>query len=74
MNTKTFNYYTYDLGKYYTLLPQSPNWSLEDFIKQHNAVKVPAGFSYNSGNNTDWETTQGLRALIKEHVDSTFEL
>ncbi len=74
MITPSDSYYTYDLGKYYTILPSSHNWSLEDFIGQHNAVKVPVGFAYNSGENSEWETVEGLRALIKEHVDSTFEI
>jgi hypothetical protein len=60
------------LGKYYTILPSSHHWKLEDFIKEFNAVKVPVGFYYNSGENTEWETVEGLRSLIKEHVDSTF--
>ncbi|HTN45685.1 MAG TPA: UDP-N-acetylglucosamine 4,6-dehydratase (inverting) [Flavipsychrobacter sp.] len=63
---------TYDLGKYYTILPTVPRWKLEDFIKEFNAVKVPEGFAYNSGDNTEWETVAGLRQLIKEHVDPTF--
>lgn len=74
MITPSDSYYTYDLGKYYTILPSSHNWSLEDFIKQHNAVKVPAGFTYNSGENTEWETVEGLRELIREHVDPGFEV
>lgn len=74
MITPSDSYYTYDLGKYYTILPSSHNWSLEDFIKQHNAVKVPTGFAYNSGENTEWETVEGLRELIKEHVDSSFNV
>jgi UDP-N-acetylglucosamine 4,6-dehydratase len=63
---------TYDLGKYYTILPTVPRWKLDDFIKEFNAVKVPEGFAYNSGDNTEWETVDGLRQLIKEHVDPTF--
>jgi UDP-N-acetylglucosamine 4,6-dehydratase/5-epimerase len=74
MITPSDSYYTYDLGKYYTILPSSPKWSIEDFIKQHNAVKVPAGFAYNSGENTEWETVEGLRELIKEHVDPEFRI
>lgn len=73
MITPSDSYYTYDLGKYYTILPASHNWPLEDFVKQHNAVKVPVGFAYNSGDNTEWETVESLRLLIKEHVDTTFE-
>lgn len=31
-------------------------------------------FSYNSGNNEQWETVETLRQLIKEYVDPNFEL
>ena len=49
-------------------------WKTEDFVKAFNAKKVKQGFSYNSGDNEDWETIESLRGLIKEHVDSTFEV
>lgn len=63
---------TYDLGKYYAILPQKPNFSLEDFINHFNAKLVDSNFYYNSGNNTEWETIDSLRALVKQHVDSNF--
>ena len=74
MITPSDSYYTYDLGKYYTILPASHNWSLNDFIKEHQAVKVPAGFAFNSGENTEWETVEGLRDLIRQHVDQSFSI
>ncbi len=74
MITPSDSFYTYDLGKYYTILPATHQWKIEDFKKQFNATKVEAGFAYNSGENTEWETIEGLRALIKEHVDSSFEV
>jgi len=73
MITSSDSFYTYDLGKYYTILPATHQWKLEDFIKTFKAEKVPLGFSYNSGENMDWETVESLRGLINEHVDSTFE-
>lgn len=72
MITPSDSYYTYDLGKYYTILPSSHQWSLEQFVQEHNAVKVEEGFAYNSGENTEWETVEGLRELIREHVDENF--
>jgi UDP-N-acetylglucosamine 4,6-dehydratase (inverting) len=72
MITPSDSFYTYDLGKYYTILPSVPKWKLEDYIKEFNAVKVPNGFAYNSGENEEWETVEGLRELIKNHVDPTF--
>ena len=74
MITASDSFYTYDLGKYYTILPATHQWSLEDYIKTFNAKKVPLGFSYNSGDNDEWETVESLRTLIKEHVDPTFEV
>lgn len=72
MITSSDSFYTYDLGKYYTILPAMHQWKTEDFVKAFNAKKVKQGFSYNSGDNEDWETIESLRILIKEHVDSTF--
>jgi len=74
MITYSDSNYTYDLGKYYTILPSSPKWKLDDFIANFGAKKVAPGFQYNSGKNEQWETVESLRALIKEHVDPTFEL
>lgn len=72
MITPSDSFYTYDLGKYYTILPATHMWKLEDYLTTFKAEKVPLGFSYNSGENSEWETIESLRGLIKEHVDSNF--
>lgn len=72
MITSSDSYNTYDLGKYFTILPSVPHFNLEHFIATFDAVKVPEGFNYNSGTNTEWETVAGLRELIKVHVDANF--
>lgn len=72
MITSSDSYNTYDLGKYFTILPSVPHFDLDEFVSTFSAVKVPEGFNYNSGTNTEWETVNGLRALIKEHVDVNF--
>ncbi|THD67722.1 UDP-N-acetylglucosamine 4,6-dehydratase (inverting) [Robertkochia marina] len=74
MITPSDSFYTYDLGKYYAILPATHRWSLENFVKVFDAKKVPLGFSYNSGENTEWETVESLRTLIKEHVDPSFSV
>lgn len=75
MITDTDSLNTIDLGKYYAILPSvSFVYTEEDYLKHHNAEKVPFGFNYNSGTNTEWETVEGLRDLIKEHVDAGFEV
>lgn len=74
MITPSDSFYTYDLGKYYTILPSKPKWKVDNFIAEHKAKKVKEGFAYNSGENTEWETIDSLRSLIKEHVDSSFNV
>jgi UDP-N-acetylglucosamine 4,6-dehydratase len=72
MITSSDSYLTYDLGKYYVILPSTPKWDVQHFLKSNEAKKVVSGFSYNSLNNTEWLTVEELRSLIKEHVDSNF--
>lgn len=72
MITSSDSFTTYDLGKYYVILPQVPNWNLEEYIAHFNAKLVERGFKYTSGENTEWETVDSLRKLIKEHVDTSF--
>jgi UDP-N-acetylglucosamine 4,6-dehydratase len=68
MITGSDSYFTYDLGKYYVILPnQSMGWELDDFIGKFNAKKVPEGFYYNSGTNTEWIGIEEIRSLISEH-------
>lgn len=74
MITPSDSFYTYDLGKYYTILPSRPKWDSNEFIKKFNAKKVDEGFSYNSGNNTEWESVETLRDLIIKHVDPSFKV
>ncbi len=74
MITMSDSFNTWDLGKYYAILPQKTNFKLEDFVSRFKAKKVTEGFSYNSGENDEWETIESLRSLIKEHVDSNFKL
>lgn len=73
MITPSDSFNTYDLGKYYVILPTEPIWDLNEFKKTYNAELVKPGFSYNSGENTEWETVESLRSLIKEHLYPNFE-
>jgi UDP-N-acetylglucosamine 4,6-dehydratase len=73
MITQSDSFNTYDLGKYYVILPTKPIWDLNEFKNKHNAELVQPGFSYNSGENTEWETVESLRSLIKEHLYPNFE-
>jgi UDP-N-acetylglucosamine 4,6-dehydratase len=68
MITASDSFTTYDLGKYYVILPQLTNWKLSEFIKKFSAVKVPEGFKYNSGENKEFLSAPELRQLIQEHL------
>jgi UDP-N-acetylglucosamine 4,6-dehydratase len=74
MITTSDSFYTYDLGKYYTIVPSVPKWNISEFVNHFDAKKVELGFKYNSGENTEWETIEGLRKLIVEYVEPTFEV
>jgi len=74
MITASDSFFTYDLGKYYTILPAVPNFSLEGYINFHSARKVEQGFCYDSATNPEWESVESLRNLIKKHVDNTFTI
>lgn len=74
MITSSDSYYTYDLGKYYTILPSVPKWNINEYINKFNAKKVKKGFTYNSEENHEWETVSSLRKLILEHVDANFKV
>jgi len=74
MITSSDSFYTYDLGKYYTILPPNPKWRVEDFKAQFGAKLVENGFSYNSKENKEWETIESLKELIKLHVSQDSEV
>lgn len=74
MITSSDSFYTYDLGKYFAILPATHKWNLEEFKSNFDAKKVPKGFAYNSGTNTKWETVESMRILIREHIDPEFSI
>jgi UDP-N-acetylglucosamine 4,6-dehydratase/5-epimerase len=72
MITMSDSFNTVDIGKYFAILPQQPTFSHTDYLKHFNATPVPQGFSYNSGDNDQWETVETLRSHIKQFVDPNF--
>lgn len=73
MITQSDSFTTYDLGKYFAILPQVTNWDINNYVKHFNAKKVEVGFQYNSGTNDEWISTDQLRQLITKHVDESFK-
>lgn len=74
MITASDSYNTYDIGKYYVVLPNNPKWDVEKFINKYNAKKVKIGFKYNSAENTEWLNVEDIRKLIIKHVDKNFSI
>ena len=75
MITRSDSYNTVDLGNYYAILPQNSSYSKytkQEYIKAFNAINVNKEFSYDSGSNTEWETVETIRKLVKDHVDPNF--
>lgn len=65
MITSSDSLNTYDLGKYYVILPNDHKIK-QKFIKHNKCVKVPKGFSYNSKDNVEWETVGSLKEKIEK--------
>ena len=65
---------TFDIGKYYVILPQKTIFDRDKFIKHFKAKLVDPNFSYNSGDNDKWETVDSLRELVKKYVDPNFKV
>jgi len=74
MITSSDSFTTYDLGKYFAILPQVTNWNLEEYKKHFKAQSVPVGFQFNSGKNSEWVNVEQLRELIKKHVEPEFSI
>jgi len=70
MITKSDSYNTIDIGKYYAILPSGCN--LEKYLEYYKATKVKEGFSYNSGENSQWLSVEDMTELIKTYVDKNF--
>jgi UDP-N-acetylglucosamine 4,6-dehydratase (inverting) len=70
MITSSDSFTTYDIGNYFVILPQMPNWKIADFIEHFGGTPVPAGFNYTSDANQHFLSVEELRQLIVEHVTS----
>jgi UDP-N-acetylglucosamine 4,6-dehydratase/5-epimerase len=70
MITASDSFNTVDLGRYYAILPTGAEYSILEYCERMNARPVEAGFSYNSGSNTEFLTVEQLREMIRTHLDS----
>ncbi|WP_338875984.1 UDP-N-acetylglucosamine 4,6-dehydratase (inverting) [Spirosoma sp. SC4-14] len=65
MITSSDSFTTYDLGKYYAILPQVPVWNINDYINFFKAEKVKPGFRYSSDSNEEWVNVDAIKMLIE---------
>jgi len=72
MITTADSFTTYDLGKYYAILPS--DGQVQRLYGQANISLKPVetGFSYNSGSNPDFLSVDQLRTMISVNVDPSF--
>jgi FlaA1/EpsC-like NDP-sugar epimerase len=73
MITASDSPYTVDMGQYFAILPVSAGNTSVKYCERTGAKRVPAGFAYNSGTNSDFLTVDQLKTLIEEHVLSGSE-
>jgi FlaA1/EpsC-like NDP-sugar epimerase len=72
MITETDALSTVELDRYYVILPATPQWDTDKFIRHFGGKPVPLGFHYNSANNDHWLSVEEIREEIRLHVDPEF--
>jgi UDP-N-acetylglucosamine 4,6-dehydratase/5-epimerase len=73
MITETDSLSTIETKKYYVIMPFSPIWNIDEYLKTFDATYVAEGFKYNSGTNDEWLTVEQIRDEIKTHIDADFQ-
>jgi len=64
MITTEDSMHTYEYDKHYVVYPQMSFWSSDKLIP--GGKKLEYGFSYCSGNNTEWYSVEDLKRLLQE--------
>ena len=72
MITASDSFNTFDLGKYFAILPSDESLLNSYKDKRIEFNRVEPGFAYNSGSNTEFLDVEKLRNLIRKHIDSDF--
>lgn len=72
MITESDSLATIDLGRYYAILPANGRLSFERYSQHIPTTRVPEGFAYQSGRNSEFLTVEQIRTLIRQHVDPSF--
>ena len=65
--------YTYEYSKHYKILPAIHNWS-DDPFRIKDGKLVAENFTYSSDNNSEWMSTEELRAWISKNFSKLGKL
>ena len=74
MITASDSFNTVDLGRYFAILPSAGRHTVESYCVAHGGKPVAPGYAYDSGSNGDFLSVDQLRELIRQHVDTGFEV
>lgn len=66
MITASDSFNTFELKDHFVILPAKPNFSIDLFQQKFKAKRVAEGFSYNSLDNSQWETVESLKDKISK--------
>lgn len=66
MISSSDSYNTYDLGKYYIIIPNNESFSMDIYKENFTLKKVDSGFCYNSGTNDNFLSVKDLRKLLQD--------
>jgi UDP-N-acetylglucosamine 4,6-dehydratase/5-epimerase len=72
MITETDALTSVEFDKYFVILPSTELWNIDKFRKGSNSSvgkMCEFGFSYNSGNNTDFLSVDNIKSLIEKNTD-----
>lgn len=73
MITETDSQNTLEFEDYFVIVPSSPKWNVDQYMAHYHGQRVPFGFRYNSGDNTEWLNVEDLRKQIRMHVQPDFK-
>lgn len=61
-------WHTLEFDDHYVIEPPQDWWTCGEMLRKAGGVTCPAGFSYNSGTNTQWLSIEDIRKLVDEYV------
>lgn len=72
MITATDSLNTVELPKHFVMLPSGNPQRLDSYMQAFSGIRCEQGFSYNSGDNTEWLSVEALRDMISRNIDPRF--